>query len=85
MSSGPCLAQVTFLICTIFTERSLSSAISNMSKMITLYPGDVIFSGTPEGVGFGMKPQVYLKAGDVITCGVEGLGEHRSRCVKYKR
>jgi 2-keto-4-pentenoate hydratase/2-oxohepta-3-ene-1,7-dioic acid hydratase in catechol pathway len=58
--------------------------ISNMSKMITLFPGDVIYTGTPSGVGLGMKPPVYLKAGDVVTCGVEGLGEHRSKVVKYK-
>ena len=61
-----------------------AAIISNMSKMITLYPGDVIYTGTPSGVGLGMKPQVFLKAGDVVTCGVEGLGEHRSRVVKYK-
>ncbi len=64
--------------------HSCAAIISNMSKMITLYPGDVIFTGTPEGVGLGMKPQVFLKAGDVVTCGVEGLGEHRNRVVKYK-
>jgi len=61
-----------------------AAIISNMSKMITLYPGDVIFTGTPEGVGLGMKPQVFLKPGDVVTCGVEGLGEHRSKVGKYK-
>lgn len=61
-----------------------AAIISNMSKMITLYPGDVIYTGTPSGVGLGMKPQVFLKAGDVVTCGVEGLGEHRSKVVKYK-
>ncbi len=61
-----------------------AAIISNMSKMITLYPGDVIYTGTPSGVGLGMKPQVFLKAGDVVTCGVEGLGEHRSEVVKYK-
>lgn len=61
-----------------------AAIISNMSKMITLYPGDVIYTGTPSGVGLGMKPQVFLKAGDVVTCGLEGLGEHRSKVVKYK-
>ena len=61
-----------------------AAIISNMSKMITLYPGDVIYTGTPSGVGLGMKPQVFLKAGDVVTCGVEGLGQHTSKVVKYK-
>ena len=61
-----------------------AAIISNMSKMITLYPGDVIYTGTPSGVGLGMKPQVFLKAGDIVTCGVEGLGEHKSKVVKYK-
>ena len=61
-----------------------AAIISNMSKMITLYPGDVIYTGTPSGVGLGMKPQVFLKAGDIVTCGVEGLGEHKSKVIKYK-
>ena len=61
-----------------------AAIISNMSKMITLYPGDVIFTGTPSGVGLGMKPQIFLKPGDIITCGVEKLGEHRSKVVRYK-
>ena len=61
-----------------------AAIISNMSKMITLYPGDVIYTGTPSGVGLGMKPQVFLKAGDIVTCGVEALGEHKSKVIKYK-
>ena len=61
-----------------------AAIISNMSKMITLYPGDVIYTGTPSGVGLGMKPQVFLKACDIVTCGVEGLGEHKSKVIKYK-
>ena len=42
---------------------------------MTLEPGDVITTGTPPGVGMGMKPQVFLKRGDVMTLGIEGLGE----------
>ena len=47
-----------------------------ISQFMSLMPGDVISTGTPPGVGFGMKPPVYLKVGDVVTLGVEGLGEH---------
>jgi 2-keto-4-pentenoate hydratase/2-oxohepta-3-ene-1,7-dioic acid hydratase in catechol pathway len=40
-------------------------------------PGDIIATGTPPGVGLGQKPPVYLKAGDIMTVGVQGLGEQR--------
>ena len=49
--------------------------ISYLSQFFTLHPGDIISTGTPPGVGMGMKPQRYLKAGDVVTLGIEGLGE----------
>ena len=48
-----------------------------LSHYMTLLPGDVISTGTPHGVGSGMKPPVFLKAGDVITLGITGLGEQR--------
>ena len=51
--------------------------ISYLSQFFTLHPGDIISTGTPPGVGMGMKPQRYLKAGDVVTLGIEGLGEQR--------
>ncbi len=51
--------------------------ISYISQFMTLLPGDVISTGTPSGVGHGFKPPVYLKAGDVIELGIEGLGEQR--------
>ncbi|WP_333821456.1 fumarylacetoacetate hydrolase family protein [Ohtaekwangia sp.] len=51
--------------------------ISYISQFMTLLPGDVISTGTPAGVGLGFKPPIYLKAGDVITLGIEGLGEQR--------
>ena len=50
--------------------------VSQVSQMMTLYPGDVVFTGTPAGVGLGMKPPVFLKAGDHMTMGVDKLGEH---------
>ena len=62
-----------------------ATLISFMSKMITLYPGDIIFTGTPQGVGLGQKPKpIFLKVGDLVTMGIEKLGEHRYVCVKGK-
>ena len=51
--------------------------VSYLSQFMTLEPGDVITTGTPPGVGMGMKPQVYLRAGDVVELEVEGLGRQR--------
>ncbi|MET4665537.1 fumarylacetoacetate hydrolase family protein [Sphingomonas sp. PvP056] len=51
--------------------------ISYLSQFMTLHPGDVITTGTPPGVGMGQKPPVFLKAGDVMTLGIEKLGEQR--------
>jgi len=51
--------------------------ISYLSQFMTLHPGDVISTGTPPGVGMGMKPPRYLVAGDVVTLGIEGLGTQR--------
>ena len=56
--------------------------VSDLSQFFTLHPGDVISTGTPPGVGLGMKPPRYLKAGDVVELGIEGLGEQRQTCVK---
>jgi 2-keto-4-pentenoate hydratase/2-oxohepta-3-ene-1,7-dioic acid hydratase in catechol pathway len=58
--------------------------VSYLSQFMTLLPGDVISTGTPAGVGLGMKPQVYLKAGDVIELGIEGMGEQKQTAVAYK-
>ena len=49
--------------------------VSYISQFMTLLPGDVIATGTPPGVGLGQKPPVFLKSGDVMRLGVEGLGE----------
>ena len=51
--------------------------VSYLSQFMTLHPGDIISTGTPPGVGMGMKPPRYLKAGDVIELGIEGLGNQR--------
>lgn len=51
--------------------------VSNLSQFMSLEPGDVISTGTPPGVGMGMKPPVYLRPGDVVELGIEGLGKQR--------
>jgi 2-keto-4-pentenoate hydratase/2-oxohepta-3-ene-1,7-dioic acid hydratase in catechol pathway len=51
--------------------------VSYLSQFMTLLPGDVISTGTPAGVGLGFKPPFYLKAGDVVELGIDGLGEQR--------
>ena len=53
--------------------------VSYLSRFMTLLPGDVISTGTPHGVGLGFKPPVFLKAGDVVELGIEGLGRQRQR------
>ena len=57
--------------------------ISYLSQFMTLLPGDVISTGTPAGVGLGMNPQVYLKEGDVMELGIEGLGTSRQTVQAY--
>jgi len=53
--------------------------VSYVNQFMTLLPGDIITTGTPPGVGMGHKPPQYLKAGDVVTLGIAGLGEQRQR------
>jgi 2-keto-4-pentenoate hydratase/2-oxohepta-3-ene-1,7-dioic acid hydratase in catechol pathway len=55
----------------------VSQIVSYLSRFMALEPGDVIATGTPPGVGMGMKPPSYLKAGDLVTLGGRGLGEQR--------
>lgn len=57
--------------------------VSYVSAFMTLLPGDVISTGTPAGVGLGMNPPVYLKAGDIVELGIENLGESRQRVTAY--
>ena len=59
----------------------VSKIISYLSECMSLQPGDVIATGTPPGVGMGMKPQVFLQAGDSMRVGVEGLGVQAQRIV----
>lgn len=56
--------------------------ISYLSRFMSLQPGDIISTGTPPGVGLGQKPPVYLKAGQVMRLGIEGLGEQRQQTVQ---
>ncbi|RUZ81978.1 fumarylacetoacetate hydrolase family protein, partial [Mesorhizobium sp. M7A.F.Ca.US.006.01.2.1] len=51
--------------------------VSYLSQFMSLLPGDIISTGTPPGVGLGQKPNIFLKAGDVVTLGIEGLGMQR--------
>ncbi|WP_421952942.1 fumarylacetoacetate hydrolase family protein [Pelagibacterium sp.] len=55
--------------------------VSYLSQFMTLHPGDIISTGTPPGVGLGLKPQRYLKAGDTVNLGIEGLGTQHQVCV----
>jgi 2-keto-4-pentenoate hydratase/2-oxohepta-3-ene-1,7-dioic acid hydratase in catechol pathway len=55
--------------------------VSYLSQFMRLDPGDVISTGTPPGVGMGMKPPTYLTAGDVVELGIEGLGVQRQVCI----
>jgi 2,4-diketo-3-deoxy-L-fuconate hydrolase len=57
--------------------------VSYTSQFMTLLPGDIISTGTPAGVALGMKPPVYLKPGDVVELGVEGLGEAKQMVTAY--
>ena len=66
----------------IFTVKKL---VSYISEFMSLLPGDVISTGTPPGVGLGQKPPVYLKAGDTMRLGVEGLGEQTQATRAWSR
>ena len=57
--------------------------VSYVSQFMTLLPGDIISTGTPAGVGLGFKPPVYLKAGDIVELGIDGLGVSRQKCIAY--
>jgi len=63
----------------------VAAVVADVSRYMTLLPGDVITTGTPPGVGMGMKPTAqYLEAGDVVTLGIEGLGLQTQKVVAYK-
>jgi 2,4-didehydro-3-deoxy-L-rhamnonate hydrolase len=60
-----------------------ANLVSYISRFMTLLPGDIITTGTPPGVGLGMKPPAYLKSGDVVTLGIKGLGEQHQSVVAW--
>jgi 2-keto-4-pentenoate hydratase/2-oxohepta-3-ene-1,7-dioic acid hydratase in catechol pathway len=64
----------------IFDVPALVAYVSNF---MTLLPGDLISTGTPAGVGLGMKPPSYLKPGDLVELGIEGLGESRQKVISH--
>ena len=57
--------------------------VAYVSRFMTLLPGDVISTGTPAGVGLGFNPPVYLKAGDTMELGIDGLGSSKQTCIAY--
>ncbi len=61
----------------------VATLVSYVSEFMTLLPGDVISTGTPAGVGLGMNPPTYLRAGDVVELGIKGLGESRQEVTNY--
>ena len=63
---------------------NIQHVVSYISQYMTLLPGDIISTGTPFGVGLGLKPPRYLKDQDVVELGIEGLGTSRQTCIAYK-
>jgi 2-keto-4-pentenoate hydratase/2-oxohepta-3-ene-1,7-dioic acid hydratase in catechol pathway len=61
---------------------TVANIVSYVSQFMSLHPGDVISTGTPPGVGLGLKPPTYLKAGDVVELGIAGLGTQKQLCVQ---
>jgi 2-keto-4-pentenoate hydratase/2-oxohepta-3-ene-1,7-dioic acid hydratase in catechol pathway len=62
---------------------NIQEVVSYISQFMTLLPGDVISTGTPFGVGLGLNPPLYLKAGDIMELGVEGLGVSKQNVIAY--
>ena len=62
---------------------NIPEVVSYLSEFMTLLPGDVLSTGTPEGVGLGQKPPQYLQPGDVVELGIAGLGQSRQVAVEY--
>jgi 2-keto-4-pentenoate hydratase/2-oxohepta-3-ene-1,7-dioic acid hydratase in catechol pathway len=63
---------------------SVQQIVAHVSQFVTLHPGDLILTGTPPGVGTGRTPPVYLRAGDVVTAQIAGLGEMRQDVVAFE-
>lgn len=64
---------------------NVAYVVSYVSQFMTLLPGDVISTGTPAGVGLGMKPPVYLKPGDVVELGIDGLGTSTQNVIAFSK
>jgi 2-keto-4-pentenoate hydratase/2-oxohepta-3-ene-1,7-dioic acid hydratase in catechol pathway len=62
----------------------IAQLVSDVSQYMTLMPGDVVTTVTPPGVGLGLKPPQYMHPGDVVTLGIQGLGEQRQKIVAFK-
>ena len=63
---------------------NIQQVVSHISQFMTLLPGDIISTGTPFGVGLGLTPPKYLKAGDIVELGIEGLGTSKQVCKNYQ-
>ena len=63
----------------------VAQLVAYLSRIMTLHPGDVISTGTPPGVGAGFKPPVFLRDGDVMTLGIEGLGRQTQKVEAWRR
>lgn len=62
---------------------NVPKVVSYISQFMTLLPGDVVSTGTPHGVGLGFKPPIFLKSGDLVALGMDGLGEQQQEIVAY--
>ena len=63
---------------------NVEEVVSYISQFMTLLPGDIISTGTPFGVGLGLNPPKYLKDGDIVELGIDGLGISKQTCVSYR-
>lgn len=63
---------------------TIAELVSNISQYVRWEAGDIMFTGTPPGVGYGMKPQLYMKPGDIMEPSIAGLGAQKSRIVPYE-
>jgi 2,4-diketo-3-deoxy-L-fuconate hydrolase len=70
--------------CTSDLIFGVPTLVSYLSRFMTLLPGDVISTGTPQGVGLGLTPPRYLKSGDVVELGIDNLGTQRQQTVAYE-
>ncbi len=63
---------------------NIQYVVSYISQFMTLLPGDIISTGTPQGVGMGLNPPKYLKEGDIVELGIDGLGVSKQTCINYR-